>query len=169
MESFVFTPKPGSARLNGANREIYERAMAIVSAVRKGQLLADEYKIKYPLAILRKLRDQGYLGSNSEARSQYQNLVVMRVAHLKEVSSGRWQLHLNKTPENEAALDLAIDVLRTGEVSNMEVNQDAKIALSKDETYIQSVVAAAELKKRQKDITDPQAFEEYTQLMLKFD
>ncbi|MCC5979729.1 MAG: hypothetical protein JJU21_16840 [Salinarimonas sp.] len=168
-ESFVFTPKPGSARLNAANREIYERAMALVSAVRKGQLLAQEYRIKYPLAILRKLRDKGFLKSNSEAASQYQNLVVMRVAYLKEVSSGMWQLHLNRMPENEAALDLAIDVLRTGEVSNMEVNQDARIALSKDEIYIQSIVAAAELKKRQKDITDPQALEEYAQLILKFD
>ncbi|KEO61247.1 hypothetical protein [Thioclava indica] len=168
-ESFVFTPKPGAARLNAANREIYERAMALVSAVRKGQLLADAYKIKYPLAILRSLRDKGFLRSNSEASSQYQNLVAMRVAFLHEVSSGMWQLRLNRTPENEAALNLAIDVLRSGEVSNMEINQDARIALSKDETYIQSIVASADLKRRQKDITDPQAIEEYTQLMLKFD
>ncbi|QIR84491.1 hypothetical protein [Paracoccus sp. AK26] len=168
-ESFVFTPKPGSARLNGANREIYERAMALVSAVRKGQLLADQYKIKYPLAILRKLRDVGFLKSNSEADSQYRNLVVLRVAYLQEVSSGRWQLHLHKTPENEAAIDLAIDVLQTGEVANMEFNQEAKIALSKDETYIQSLVAAAELKKRERDISDPQAVEEYTQLIMKFE
>ena len=38
-ESFLFTPKPGSTRLNAANREVYERAMALISAVRKGQLL----------------------------------------------------------------------------------------------------------------------------------
>ncbi|OWY10821.1 hypothetical protein B6V74_01985 [Thioclava sp. F42-5] len=169
QESFVFTPKPGSARLNAANREIYERAMALVSAVRKGQLLADRYRIHSPIAILRALRDRGYIKSNSEASAQYQNLVVMRVAHLKEVSNGRWQLHLNRTQENESALNLAIDVLKTGEVANMEVNQDARIALTKDEVYIQSIVAAAELKRKQKDITDPQAVEEYTQLMLKFD
>jgi hypothetical protein len=34
-ESFLFTPKPGGTRLNAANREIYERAMALISAVRK--------------------------------------------------------------------------------------------------------------------------------------
>src|SRR5262249_52955120 len=47
-ESFVFTPRPGSARLNAANREIYERAMALISAVRKGQLLPSVYAIRSP-------------------------------------------------------------------------------------------------------------------------
>ncbi len=66
-ESFMFTPRPGGAKLNAANREIYERAMALIAAVRKGQLLPDRYQIKYPLKILEALRDKGYLGSNSEA------------------------------------------------------------------------------------------------------
>ena len=59
-ESFVFTPKPGAGRLNAANREIYERAMALISAVRKGQLLPERYKIKSPVNILRALRDKGF-------------------------------------------------------------------------------------------------------------
>ena len=45
-ETFVFTPAPGSSRLDATNREIYERSMALVSCVRKGQLLADQYRIK---------------------------------------------------------------------------------------------------------------------------
>lgn len=103
-ESFLFTPKPGSTRLNAANREVYERAMALISAVRKGQLLANSYPIRSPVRILEALRDSGHLRSNSEAHEQYQNLVVLRVAHLKQTSPGMWQLHLNRTPENEAAL-----------------------------------------------------------------
>lgn len=109
-ESFVFTPKPGRTRLNAANCEIYERAMALISAVRKGQLLPDRFKIYSPLRILEALRDRGFLKSNSEAREQYHNLVILRVATLKEVSPGRWQLHLNRTEENEAALTLAISL-----------------------------------------------------------
>ncbi|UGX89972.1 hypothetical protein G6321_00029430 [Bradyrhizobium barranii subsp. barranii] len=105
-ESFLFTPKPGSTRLNAANREVYERAMALISAVRKGQLLPEAYRIRSPVRILESLRDSGFLRSNSEARDQYQNLVVLRVAHLKQTSSSMWQLHLNRTPENEAALKL---------------------------------------------------------------
>jgi len=168
-ESFVFTPKPGRTRLNAANREIYERAMALISAIRKGQLLPDQYKIFVPIRILEVLRDRGFLKSNSEARAQYHNLVVLRVAHLKEVLPGRWQLHLNRTEENEAALALAISLLRTGTLANMEVNQEARIALTKNEEYIQSLISAAELKKRQKQLHDEQAAHEFEQLMLKFD
>lgn len=167
-ESFLFTPQPGRVRLDAANREVYERAMALVASVRKGQLLPDQYRIKWPLSILRALRDKGYLGSNSDAHSQYRNLVVMKVAHLKEVSSGRWQLHLNQTEENIAALNLAIQLLETGDLAGMELNQEARIALSKDEKYIQSIVAAAELRKRDHQTMDRQAAAEFEQLMLKF-
>jgi len=168
-ESFIFTPKPGRTRLNAANREVYERAMALISAVRKGQLLADRYRIRLPVRILESLRDSGYLRSNSEAQDQYQNLVVLRVAHLREASPGRWQLHLNRTPENEAALTLAIQLLRTGALASMEVSQDARIALSRGEEYIQSLISSAEMKSRQKQIRDEQAVQEFEQLMLKFE
>ena len=167
-ESFVFTPRPGATRLNAANREVYERAMALISAVRKGQLLPEQFRIRSPQLILEKLRDRGYVGSNSEARAQYQNLVVLRVAHLKEVVVGRWQLHLNRTEENVAALNLAISLLRTGSLAGMEVNNEARIALSKGEEYIQSLISASELKKRQKQVKDEQAAYEFEQLLFKF-
>lgn len=167
-EVFLFTPQPGKVRLDAANREVYERAMALVSSVRKGQLLPDQYRIKYPLSILRSLRDKGYLGSNSDAQNQYRNLVVLRVAYLKETTSGRWQLHLLNTPENVDALNLAIQLLATGELAGMELNQDARIALGKDEKYIQSIVAATELRKRAQQATNEEAAHEFEQLMLKF-
>lgn len=169
VESFLFTPKPGAGRLNAANREVYERAMALISAVRKGQLLPDAYKIRSPVRILESLRDSGFLGSNSEAKDQYQNLVVLRVAHLRETSPGRWQLHLNRTPENEAAINLAIELLRTGTMSGMEVDKEARLAMSKGEEYVQSLISAADLRKRQKQISDPQAIHEFEQLLLKLD
>ncbi|CAM0125025.1 hypothetical protein [Stenotrophomonas sepilia] len=166
-ESFLFTPKPGATRLNASNREIYERAMALISAVRKGQLLADSYKIRYPVRILESLRDKGYLGANSEARDQYQNLVVLKVAYLKQTSPNMWQLCLNRTPENESALTLAISLLRTGELAGMEVNNEARIALGKGEEYIQSLISASEIKRRQKEVADPEAAYEFEQLLLR--
>ncbi|NIJ93761.1 hypothetical protein FHT12_002458 [Xanthomonas campestris] len=166
-ESFLFTPKPGSTRLNASNREVYERAMALISAVRKGQLLPNSYQIRYPVRILESLRDKGYLGSNSEAREQYQNLVVLKVAYLKQTAQNMWQLCLNRTPENEEALTLAITLLRTGELSGMEVNNEARIALGKGEEYIQSLISATEIKKRQREVSDPQAAFEFEQLLLK--
>lgn len=167
-QSFLFTPKPGNARLNAANREIYERAMALISAVRKGQLLPDVYRIRSPVALLKSFRNKGFLGANSEAWNQYGNLVFLRVAFLEEVSSNRWRLRINKTPENVEALNLAIKLLETGELAGMEVDQEARIALGKDEQYIQSLISAQEMKKRAKELVDPQAKHEFEQLLLKF-
>jgi len=168
-QSFVFTPKPGAARLNAANREVYERAMALISTVRKGQLLPKKYAIRSPKAILSALRDNGYLKSNSDAYEQYHNLVVMRVASLKEVRPGRWQLHLNDTDENKAALNLAIKMLQTGSMSGMEIDTNARIAMTKNEQYIQSLISSKDLKQRQQQKRDEQADHEFDQLLLKLE
>ena len=167
QESFVFTPRPGPTRLNAANREIYERAMALISAVRKGQLLPGLYNIRMPVRILEVFRDRGFIGSNSEAGDQYRNLVVLRVAKLIETTPGRWQLHLVRTTENDTALNLAIDILRTGTLANMEISQDARIALSHDEQYIQSLISSSDLRKRGAQIKNPQAEFEFEQLITK--
>lgn len=168
-ETFVFTPAPGSSRLDSTNREIYERSMALVSCVRKGQLLADQYRIKMPVRLLEALRDRGYLGSNSEAAIQYKNLVFLKVGYLHKTTSDRWQFHLNKTEENKKALDLAINLLRTGELSALDVKQDARLALSKDEKYIQSVISSAELKERSKVALNEETAEQFEQLILAYE
>lgn len=170
QESFIFTPKPGGSRLDLSNREIYERAMALVSCVRKGQLLAERYRIKYPLSILRALRDKGFIGANSEAQNQYRNLVFMKVGFLSKTSGDKFQFQLDKTqPENLEAINLAISLLDTGDLANMDLNKDAQLALSKDETYIQSIISSAELKKREKIALDEDASEQFDQLILGFD
>ena len=168
-ETFVFTPRPGGTRLDSANREIYERAMALVACVRKGQLLADQYRIKMPVRILESLRDKGYIGSNSEAANQYRNLVFLKVGTLKPGAGDRYQFHLNKTEENLAALSLAINLLRTGEMSSLDVNQDARLALSKDEKYIQSLISSAELKKRKQVALDADAANQFEQLIMVYE
>jgi hypothetical protein len=43
----------------------------------------------------------------------------------------------------------------------MEVSQEARIALTKDEQYIQSLISAAELKKRNKQVRNEQADYEF--------
>lgn len=168
-ETFVFTPRPGGARLDSANREIYERAMALVACVRKGQLLAEQYRIRMPVKILETLRDKGYIGSNSEAANQYRNLVFVKVGFLKHAGGDRYEFHLNKTEENVAALTLAINLLRTGEMSSLDVNHDARLALSKDEKYIQSIISSAELKKRKQVALDTEAANQFEQLILAYE
>lgn len=169
QETFVFTPSPGNSRLNSANREIYERAMALISCVRKGQLLPEKYRIKMPLRLLEALKDKGFLKSNSEAASQYKELVFLRVGKLQKVGSDRHQFHLINTEENTRALDLAINLLKTGELANLEVAQDAKLALAKDEEYIQSIISAADLKKRRTVKINEEASQQFEQLILGLD
>lgn len=168
-EAFLFTPKPGNTRLNAANREIYERAMAIVSAVRKGQLLPTQYRIRYPVRLLEAFRDNGFLKANSEAKDQYQNLQTRRIGQLREAKPGQWEFHLIRTPENLSALSLAIGLLQTGKMADMEVGQEARIAFSRDETYVQSQIAAAEMRRRDQQIQNEEAAHEWKQMMMKLD
>jgi hypothetical protein len=126
--SFVFTPKPGKTRLNAANREIYERAMALISAVRKGQLLPDLIKIRLPVRILEVLRDQGYIRATTEARDQYRNLVVLRVVILK-----------TKAVHNHRISALSIDVDLHTEESFKDLGRTIDPAFPADSCYQASV------------------------------
>ncbi|MEF4261358.1 hypothetical protein U9Z10_17580 [Escherichia coli] len=169
QETFIFTPRPGNIKLNAANREIYERAMALVSCVRKGQLLHDKYRIRLPVRILESLKEKGYLNQNSEAASQYRNLVFLKVGMLKAKDHNKWEFHLIKTEENIEALDLAINLLKTGELANLEVDQNAKIALTQDEKYIQSIISSAELRTREKIKQSEEAKEQFEQLIFEME
>jgi hypothetical protein len=59
---FMFTPTPSGGKLIPTKREIYEKAMAIVSSIRQGQYLANKYAIRSPGAVLYKLKENSKLG-----------------------------------------------------------------------------------------------------------
>jgi hypothetical protein len=71
---------PGKARMSGANREIYEKAMALAAAVRKGQLLPEAYRIRSPQALLTALEERKSIKANTEAAHQYRNLPLSEMA-----------------------------------------------------------------------------------------
>jgi hypothetical protein len=50
----------------------------------------------------------------------------------------------------------------------MEVDQEARIALTKNEEYIQSLNSASELKNRRKQIKNEEANQQFEQLLLRF-
>lgn len=167
-EHFVFTPAAGGQRLDGATREIFERTMALVAAVRKGQLLPEAYKIKHPVALLSKLRSQKHIRASTEAAAQYSNLVTLRVGRLRETSPGWFKFELIDTPENIKAVDDAISMFRDGSSITAGANEDARIALQRDESYIQSLVAASKLRETARPALDEQSRREYDQLLLNF-
>jgi hypothetical protein len=165
-EHFIFTPRPGKTRLDAANREIYERAMALVAAVRKGQLLPDRYRIRYPVALLSKLRDQKVIGASSEAAKQYKALASLRVGKLVKTQGDMYQFQLIDTEENRKAVDEAIALIETGAMSQGSVKEEARIALQQDEKYVQSLVAAHKFREIEKPQLDEEGKREVEQLLL---
>lgn len=166
-EFFVFTPRPGKQRLDGARREIYERTMALVAAVRKGQLLPATYRIWSPIALLSKLRSQRWIGASSEASHQYKNLVALRVGRLEKTTGDRYKFVLNDDqPENLQAVDDAIALFQSGEAPSSNVSDEARIALQRDETFIQSIIASNKLKSIARPSLDHESKAELEQLLL---
>ncbi len=167
-ETFLFTPRPGAARLSPGNREIYERAMALLSAVRKGQLLPFSYAINKPAILLNALLRDGYLGANTEAFRQYGKVAaVFNIGYFVETKPGWHQFHLRRTEENEEAVRLAI-MLAEGGSARVEMRHDkeARALLQMDEKYVTSVLGSRSLRERQKVAPSAAAKEQWEQLTL---
>jgi hypothetical protein len=153
---FLFGPRPGGARLPLTKKATYEAAMALVAAVRQGQLLPDAYAIRYPVSLLSALRDRGVIGANSEALEQYQQVAQLRVCHLQHVVGDRYQLVLNKDrPENIEAVNLAIELVQ-GSGIQAKPEDDVILALRQGQTYVESLIGRKRLV-QEKTILDADA------------
>ena len=148
---FLFTPTPSGAALASTKRDIYEKAMAIVSAVRQGQFLPNKYAIRSPGAILYMLRsDLKLKRGTTEAAHQYKNLVHLRIATLSDAGSGFKQLHIIDTEENKEALDIAYNLVDAGIAKGIEVDEDARKAIQEDQSFVESMVSAGKLRSTRK-------------------
>lgn len=146
---FIFTPTPSGAALSPTKRDIYEKAMAIVAAIRQGQLLPQRYAIRSPQAVLNALKTNLKLSrATTEATQQYRNLTHLRIARLINVGGSWSELHIIDTPENREALEIAYELVSTGTFQGMEVDEQARTALQQDQNYIESLIASSEMRKR---------------------
>lgn len=146
---FLFTPTPSGAALPPTKRDIYERAMAIVAAVRQGEYLPNRYRIRSPAAVIGALRSRKRLGrATTEATEQYRKLVHLRIGRLVDAGHGYAEFHIIDTQENMEALDIAYDLVADGDLHGMEVDAQARSALQMEQTYLESLLARAELQKR---------------------
>ncbi len=136
---FLFGPRPGKTRLPPYKRQIYEAAMALVAAVRQGQLLPAKYKIHWPKVLLLSLRERGYIRANTEAIQQYKQVAVLKVGRLEKVIGGWARFVLIQLPENIEAVDLAIDLVTEGEPP-VTTHDEVLNALRKDYTYVESLI-----------------------------
>lgn len=139
---FIFTPTPGRLNVSPLKREQYERALAIVSAVRQGQLLPNKYPIYKPGALLYKLMTELQLRPTTEYGEQYQNLVHLRLARLVSMDHGYQQLQIVDTPENRESLKIAYDLVAGGSVPDMSVDRDVIEAMTGTQEYVESLISS---------------------------
>jgi hypothetical protein len=147
-EKFIFTPAPGKTRMSAAQREIYEKGMALAAAVRKGQLLPEAYRIRNPQALLYVLADRKWLRANTEAAHQYKNLAVLGLGRLEPAGGDFFRFRLIDVPENLEAIEIARTLLAGGDPEDMEQDKNARLLLSQDETYVRSHIGSATLRKK---------------------
>lgn len=164
---FVFTPAPGFVNVSPLKREQHERSLAIVSAIRQGQLLPNNYKIRSPSAVIRKLASELELAPTSDYGQQYRNLVLMRVAKLERVGGNFQQLKIIDTPENREALKLAQDmILGNASAGSMALDNEAIQAMTGNQEYTESLVSARKLRDRETIKLDRESTHEIEQLLL---
>lgn len=118
-EVFIFTPKVGNEQIPVIEKEIYEKAMAIISCVRYGQHFTS-FKVKYPRAIINSLKRDGWLKPTSSAKDQYRTLALFKICKIIPHPSwnGYHEVHLIKTKENYKALDIALNLMDNHEILN---------------------------------------------------
>jgi hypothetical protein len=165
---FLFTPTPASVNISPLKREIYERALAIVSAVRQGQLLPNRYRIRSPGAVLYTLKRDLQLNPTSDYTEQYQGLVHSRVAKLEKLNNGFRQLKVIDTPENREALSIAYNLVQGDGGPGVSIDKEAINAMSGTREYVESLVSSKLMREKQTiRLSKDNAFE-IEQLILDF-
>ncbi len=125
-----------------------------------------EYAIRSPYRLLCSLKEKGYLNANTEATEQYKKLAVMRMCTLENVGSDWRRLRLIDTQENQEALDIAISLVSGSVTYGTEIDDDARLALQKDQEYIESRRAAIALRETKSVPLSEEQQEEIDNLML---
>lgn len=155
---FLFTPTPSTTNISPLKREIYERALAVVSAVRQGQLLPNRYKIHNPAALIYALKTNLQLRPTSDYNQQYQNLINHRIATLEAKPNGFYQLKIIDEPENREALNIAYSLVQGHNPPDIGVDQEAVNAMVGTSDYVESLISSKQMRDR-----DTVALDEDTQ------
>lgn len=163
---FIFTPTPGFVNVSPLKREQYECALAIVSAVRQGQLLPNRYKIRSPGAVLYKLKTELQLKPTTDYTEQYQNLVHLRVAQLVKLDGGYRQLKIIDTPDNRESLKIAYQLVQGETPPDLTVDKEAMKAMTGQQDFVESLVSSRILRDRETITLSDEGAYELDQLLL---
>jgi hypothetical protein len=112
--AFAFVPYRASPAQRLMEKVVLEKALILLACVRYGQHFA-RHAIHSPSAILRKLRDGASLKATTEAGSQYRTAAQEQILVLESTGGSFYTVKLLDTPDNIAAINLAIDLIEYGE------------------------------------------------------
>lgn len=122
-KQFAFTPQQG---LLPEETIILDKARAIVSCVRYGQNYAEITKIFSPKAIVDALISRKRLNPHSEHLQQYGLLTKKGIGRVDKVPGDKWQFTIADTADNMKALQVAKDLLETGDAVSQNVDDAAQ-------------------------------------------
>lgn len=127
-KAFTFVPYTGALISDSTEREVLDRARAIVACVRYGERYALASKIRYPRSLLTALLDSSRdyaLKWHTELKEQYAQLVKRGVGRIER--NGSWyRFRLIPSEENLRAVRIAIELISQGEVLQERVPMDAE-------------------------------------------
>lgn len=152
---YLFTPVPGSHKIPIVEKDIYEKAMAVVSCVRQGEHFAG-YRVREPAAIVGAMHWRGRLRPFSGAPEQYANLVVARVARMEGNS-----LVILDTPEAKRAVEIAYDLITGTDVDkDRPVDPTAASIMRDPQVYKESLRGLSDVRQLDQVSFPPEVAEE---------
>lgn len=137
LQPFAFLPYTIDASFFRAKKSVLDKALAILACVRCGQHFGGVTNIRYPVALLRKLRSGAALAPHSSTRRQYDVLYRMRIVHYGSLTAERTSVRFVDTADNLEALDLAIQLALYGQPLNDRAGEaEARSMLAPDGSYL---------------------------------
>ena len=138
----MFTPPVGTPKIPIVEKEIYEKAMAVIACLRQGQHFG-KWRVKWPVAIINAWLDpaRGKLKPTTLAKEQYAQLALRKICRLVPSGSDYYSVEFIDLPENRRALELAREMLTTTDfISDRGFDERAHDAIFSSAEYRESLI-----------------------------
>jgi hypothetical protein len=149
LHQFIFTPRLGTKKIEIIEKEVYERAIEILSAIRFGQHYAS-WQLRMPTALLKVLLDGRTITPPQSVRDQYVNLAIRRIVDFDPPPPKPFNsVRLVNTEENRRAVQLAIEMLesQSGEIGRIPDQEVVKLMQSSG-LYVEFIRGVGHVKRK---------------------
>jgi hypothetical protein len=161
-ETFAVAPYGLSPELRSIKRPILDKAQAMVAAMRMGEHFGTVTKLRYPALVLHKLKSGYVAAAHTDTPRQWAMLYRLGVVEFVPQGSLKGiRLVRDKHGDNEAAVQIAIDLLEHGEAADAkEWHDQAAQSLLVEGRYLTPIQGVREARQRE-ELAD----EDYTRII----